>query len=234
MFRILSLLLILLSFFSCQNENTEPSTTDEPKKTYTYLALGDSYTIGESVARDSTYPALLSADFEADSIIVDYKIVATTGWTTDELNAGINQEKPSSDYDMVSLLIGVNNQFRERDTSVYAQEFEDLLQRAIVFAQGETKKVFVVSIPDYAFTSYGQSEEADTDAITKGINDFNAINKRITTAYNIAYFDITPISRNGLDDTALVASDGLHPSGAQYALWVDLMYDEVKELLLEE
>jgi lysophospholipase L1-like esterase len=225
-------LLLLLAALACQNEAATPTTEGEPTQTYSYLALGDSYTIGESVARDSTYPALLAATFADDSIEVDEKIIATTGWTTDELNAGIEKENPSSDYDMVSLLIGVNNQFRGRDIEVYEQEFEGLLKRAVGFAQGDAANVFVVSIPDYAFTPYGQLNNATS--ITNGIDQFNAVNKRIAAAYNVSYFDITPISRRGVDEPNLVASDGLHPSGEQYALWVDLMYEDVKELLLQE
>ena len=124
---------------------------------------------------------------------------------------------------MESLLIGVNNQYRGRSLEDYAPEFEDLLQQAIRFANGDTTNVFVVSIPDYAYTPFGQGKEW----ISKRIDDYNATNRAITQKYNIAYFDITLISREGLDQPDLVATDKLHPSGEQYRRWVDLIVEEI-------
>jgi lysophospholipase L1-like esterase len=124
----------------------------------------------------------------------------------------------SNDYDLVSLSIGVNNQYQAKPTTQYEVEFEELLKRAIELAKGNSKNVFVVSIPDYGFTPFGKPKQ---ETITPQIDQFNEINKRITEKYKISYFDITEISRKGLDDPTLVATDGLHPSGKMYTLWVD-------------
>lgn len=195
-----------------------------------YLALGDSYTIGESVPSDKNYPNLLVTVLRSAELkIEDAQIIAKTGWTTDELNTAIQQANPDTTFNLVSLLIGVNNQFRGRTGEAYAPEFEDLLQQAIRFANGDSSKVFVVSIPDYAYTPYGQSHEPEM--ISKGIDEFNAINRSITEKYNIAYFDITPISRKGIQEHNLVAADKLHPSGAQYQRWVELMLADVIKMI---
>lgn len=186
-----------------------------------FLALGDSYTIGESVAPDQRWPvqlvnALRQQGFKAD----DPKIIATTGWRTDDLKRAILAEKLTNDYTLVALLIGVNNQYQGKTAESYAPEFEELLKMAIGFADGDKSKVFVVSIPDYGFTPFGKEKQQQ---ISKAIDDFNAVNKTITEKYNVKYFYITDISRKGLEDPELVASDGLHPSGKMYSKWVDLI-----------
>ena len=156
------------------------------------------------------------------------RIVAKTGWTTDELQAGIdNANLADSSYSLVSLLIGVNNQYRGRSVEDYKPEFTALLNQAIIFAGGRVERVFVVSIPDYAYTPFGNGNTT----ISEGIDEFNAANRQITESLGIRYFDITPISREGFADPALVASDGLHPSGKQYAQWVSLMLPAVKEMV---
>jgi len=226
-------LLILLLFFSCNQ--SEKSISDDPvlpKEPIRYLALGDSYTIGESVMVEERYPIQLATMLTNDSFAVDEtKIIAKTGWTTGELQAAINQEKPDSNYQLVSLLIGVNNQYRGNSIDVYAKEFEGLLQQAVAFANGEKEKVFVVSIPDYAYTPFGQN--ADSEAITKGVSGFNVVNKQITDQYNIAYYNITPISQEGIEKPVLVAQDKLHPSGEQYRIWVESFYEDVRKQLLQ-
>lgn len=193
------------------------------KKIYSYLALGDSYTIGESVAESKRWPVQLVNQVNAKDLdfkIADPKIIATTGWTTQELKKAIYEEKPVKGYDFVSLLIGVNNQYRGYPTEDYPGEFKSLLDIAIEHASGDEQKVIVVSIPDYGYTPFGEPKKA---AISKGIDDYNRINKEISSEYGVKYYDITPISRKGLDDTDLVAGDKLHPSGKQYGLWVDLI-----------
>ncbi|MEM9391357.1 MAG: SGNH/GDSL hydrolase family protein [Bacteroidota bacterium] len=200
------------------------------EKKYSYLALGDSYTIGESVGEAMRWPVQLvdrlnNANY--DFKIAAPKIIATTGWTTQELKAAITEEKPARDYDFVSLLIGVNNQYRKYPLSDYPSEFESLLKIAIEHAGGNKNKVIVVSIPDYGYTPFGQPRQSE---ISKGIDDYNSVNKRISKKYGVKYYNITPISRNGLKYTDLVADDKLHPSGKQYSLWVDFILED-KDLL---
>jgi lysophospholipase L1-like esterase len=191
------------------------------KKEYKYLALGDSYTIGESVSEQDRWPNQL-----ADQLKIPHpKIIATTGWRTDDLANAIKVADLKEEYDLVSLLIGVNNQFQGKSAAHYEIEFEELLKTSIKLAKGKTKNVFVVSIPDYGFTPYGKPKQ---EAITKQIDEFNAINKRIAKKYKIAYFNITEISRKGLEDPTLVAKDGLHPSGKMYLLWVELIFEKLK------
>lgn len=194
-----------------------------------YLALGDSYTIGTSVSSTQNYPNQLQTRLSADGVEINpAKIIARVGWSTGNLQSAINQAQLTPDYDLVSLLIGVNNQFRGRSTVEYRREFESLLQQAIELAKGKKENVFVLSIPDYAFTPFGQRSNATL--ISQEIDEFNAINKSITEQYEVLYFDITPISRKGNEDTILVAPDGLHPSGEQYRRWVETIYSEVKKI----
>lgn len=186
------------------------------KKEVNYLALGDSYTIGESVSEQDRWPNQLADQLK----IPRPKIIATTGWRTDDLANAIKAAELKDEYDMVSLLIGVNNQYQGKSADQYEIEFEELLKTSIKLAKGKTKNVFVVSIPDYGFTPYGKPKQ---ESITKQINEFNSINKRITEKYKITYIDITEISRKGLEDPTLVAEDGLHPSGKMYSLWAELI-----------
>ncbi len=186
-----------------------------------FLALGDSYTIGESVSEDERWPNQL-----ADKLKIDRpKIIAKTGWRTDELKGAINSANLKNDYDMVSLLIGVNNQYQGKSSAQYEIEFEDLLKTAIQLAKGKSKNVFVVSIPDYGFTPFGKLKQ---EIITVQLDEFNKINKRITERYKIRYFNITDISRKGLEDPTLVAADGLHPSGKMYTQWVEIISKGLK------
>jgi len=191
------------------------------KKEVNYLALGDSYTIGESVLEQDRWPNQLADQLK----LAHPKIIATTGWRTDDLASAIKNADLKDEYDLVSLLIGVNNQFQGKSAAQYEIEFEQLLKTSIKLAKGKTKNVFVVSIPDYGFTPYGKPKQ---EIITKQIDQFNAINKRITEKYKIAYFNITEISRKGLEDPTLVAEDGLHPSGKMYSAWVDLIIKGMK------
>ncbi len=186
------------------------------EKEFKYLALGDSYTIGERVAEKDRWPNQL-----ADQLKIPLpKIIATTGWRTDDLSNAIKAAELKDEYDLVSLLIGVNNQYQGKPAAHYEIEFEELLKTSIKLAKGKVKNVFVVSIPDYGFTPYGKPKQ---ETITKQIDEFNAINKRITEKYKITYFNITEISRKGLEDPTLVAEDGLHPSGKMYSLWVEII-----------
>jgi len=150
--------------------------------------------------------------------VADPTIIATTGWRTDNLKDAIEKASLKNEYDLVSLLIGVNNQYQGKPAEQYATEFEDLLSIAIRLAKGKKENVFVVSIPDYGYTPYGKPKQVE---ITKALDHFNEINKRITEKVGVAYVNITDISRHGLDQPDLVAGDGLHPSGKMYSLWVE-------------
>lgn len=199
----------------------DPPATDTMTTLY-YLALGDSYTIGESVDPEQRFPVIYAdRRSNADTAVVT-TIIARTGWTTDELSAGIDarEDELRDTYDLVSLLIGVNNQFRGRSLPNYREEFERLLQRAITFADGNPARVFVVSIPDYGVTPFGQAS-GDPARIAEELDAFNAAARSITEDYDVRFLDITPISREAADDPSLIANDNLHPSGEQYRRWVD-------------
>jgi lysophospholipase L1-like esterase len=190
-----------------------------------FLALGDSYTIGESVQEDERWPELLAAALRKNGKSVEKpKIIATTGWRTDQLKKAIIEADLKPTYDLVSLLIGVNNQYQGKSAERYAPEFEELLTMAIKLAGGKKENVFVVSIPDYGFTPFGKPKQ---EQISKALDEFNAINKRLTEKVGVQYFYITDISRKGFEQPDLVADDKLHPSGAQYKLWVELMLASV-------
>ena len=191
------------------------------KEKVKFLALGDSYTIGESVDVKDRWPIQLITSLRKLGLdCTDAEIIATTGWRTDNLKHAIIDANPPHDYTLVSLLIGVNNQYQGKSVDDYAPEFEELLNTAIKLAGGIKSHVFVVSIPDYGYTPFGKSKQA---SISHAIDAFNAMNKSITEKMGIKYFNITEISRNGLAQPDLVANDGLHPSGKMYSLWVDRM-----------
>lgn len=211
---------VLLIVLICITHSTvaQKLTIASPIK---FLALGDSYTIGESVPQNERWPVQLANELRNRHIkCSDPKIIATTGWRTDQLKAAMDKANLKPEYTLVSLLIGVNNQYQGKTPESYAPEFEELLKMAIALAGGEKSRVFVVSIPDYGYTPFGKSKQP---AITEGIDAYNAVNERITNQFGIAYFNITPISRKGFEDPALVAGDGLHPSGKMYKQWVDLI-----------
>lgn len=220
---ILLPVLICFAMSGC-GSSSNGNPVDDPNVFY-YLALGDSYTIGESVDSSERFPEQLGALLVADPMDRNVRSFAQTGWTTGDLAAAIaGRSDFRENYDLVSLLIGVNNQFRGRSLSEYSTEFRALLETAIDFAGNDPNRVFVVSIPDYAYTPFGAGDVI----VSQEIDAFNAENAAITAEYGIQYFDITPISRNGLIEPELVAGDGLHPSAEQYRRWVELMIDDVR------
>ena len=227
-------LLFLALLTNCSDLNG-PSPVEEvatTPKSVRFLALGDSYTIGQSVPEPDRWPNQLAKWLVEQAVQVDSTmIIARTGWRTDNLTAGVNTQMPDSNFNLVGLLIGVNNQYQGRPIAQYEIEFRQLLERSVAQAGGRNPQVFVVSIPHYGFTPFGASDQSN---ISTEIDAFNAVNKRITDQAGIQYFDITPISRRGLVEPDLVASDGLHPSGKQYRLWVESMQNRIFEMLERE
>ena len=193
-----------------------------------YLALGDSYTIGEAVAVEQSFPAQLAARLREQGIALDEPlIIARTGWTTDELDAAIAQSKPCGPYDLVTLLIGVNNQYRGRSAEAYRPEFVRLLQQAVAFAGGEPRRVIVVSIPDWGVTPFGRGRTG----VDAEIDAFNRVNREQAERAGVWYVDITPASRMARTAPELTAEDGLHPSGAMYAQWVELILPAARQIV---
>jgi lysophospholipase L1-like esterase len=194
--------------------------TQTNRSPYNYLALGDSYTIGESVEAEGSFPYQLAAELtKAKHPISKPDIIATTGWTTDELIDAISKsDTKDKKYDLVTLLIGVNNQYRGYNQETYRAEFIQLLNTAIAHANGNKNRVFVLSIPDWGVTPFADGR--DRSQIAYEIDLFNAINKQETQKAGVAYIDITPISKQAAIDPTLNAEDGLHPSAKMYGLWV--------------
>ncbi|QNN42036.1 SGNH/GDSL hydrolase family protein [Pedobacter roseus] len=216
------------------NEPAIDQTTNPSNGTgnFTYLALGDSYTIGESVKQAESFPYQLQNLLKAKgSDVANPKIIATTGWTTDELQAAIKKENLTGTYSFVTLLIGVNNQYRGYPISTYKKEFSELLQTAIAFAGGNKSKVFVVSIPDWGATPFGKNSGRNPATIAAEIDSFNAANQEITVAAGVNYTNITPASRNAATDISLIAGDGLHPSGKMYGQWAEALSTKVAAVL---
>lgn len=205
------------------------STALTQTKPFKYLALGDSYTIGESVPLEKNFPHQVVALLRKEKInIEDPAIVAKTGWTTDELQDQLSRVRLAVPFDFVTLLIGVNNQYRGRSKKEYAQQFEELLQQAIGYAADKPNHVIVLSIPDWGVTPF--AKDRDKNIIAKEIDAFNAINKKMAKKYNVHYVDITPFTREAANDKRLVADDGLHPSAKDYARWAE----KVKEVMMKE
>jgi len=195
--------------------------------TINYLALGDSYTIGTSLANEEDrYPVKIADKLNEEGYLCyPPHIIAQNGWTTGDLLNATASFTPDSTFDLVSLLIGVNNQYQNKSIEEYAEEFETLLVQAIQYAGNDTNNVFVVSIPDYGVTPFG-SDNAET--IAKEIDQFNNVNREITESHGISYFYITDISRLAASNSGLIANDNLHPSGKMYELWVANFIEDIK------
>lgn len=222
--RIRFLLLFCLCYYQTASSQTMAS------KKISYLALGDSYTIGESVPALENFPhqtvqLLTQKGFTVQSPT----IIAKTGWTTDELNDGISNAGLDKEYDFVSLLIGVNNQYRGKSKDEYAEQFAQLLKKSIRLAANNPSHVIVVSIPDWGATPF--AEGRDRNKIAQEIDAFNAINKRIALTNNVHYIDITPGSREASFDETLLANDKLHPSAKEYKRWAVKVGEVIEDLI---
>jgi lysophospholipase L1-like esterase len=183
------------------------------------LCLGDSYTIGESVAAGQRWPAQLCKQLVAQGCAqLQTEIIAKTGWTTDELAVAIDQQELAAPYDLVSLLIGVNNQYRSRDLAEYAMQFSILLAKAISLARFQTRSTLVISIPDWGVSDFAKKDSRGARQIALEIDAFNAVAQSICKAANVCFIDITGLSRKV--NAKLLAHDGLHPSALAYKQWV--------------
>jgi lysophospholipase L1-like esterase len=213
----LGLLVTLLpSLVACEDESSPIS----------FLALGDSYTIGESVDQDHRWPVQLSDSLRNHNFSIDNPtIIAQTGWTTSDLQEAINKENPHSNYDIISLLIGVNNQYQGLDFEKFEKEFKELLIQSISFAHNNPNRVFVISIPNYGATPFGQ--EKNPTKITEELQRYNKTAQDIAQKNDVTFINITPISENALDNPELTANDGLHPSEKMYQRWISEMLPSI-------
>ncbi|OMQ08533.1 SGNH/GDSL hydrolase family protein [[Flexibacter] sp. ATCC 35103] len=242
------IVIVILSIFllSCSSDETKsetaiiPPTTQVPNDplplpaTVNYLALGDSYTIGESVCETCRYPEQLKSSLKAiyPQSNFSLKIIAKTGWTTTNLISAINNQNPDSNYDLVTLLIGVNNQYQGRDFSIYEKEFPALVTKAIMLAKGDKRNVLIISIPDYAYTTFGTTQmQGQGMRISNEINEYNSFAEHYCTTNGVPFVSITDITRKGLEKPNLVAADGLHPSAAAYTLFIERILPKVKMIL---
>ncbi|CAM4316629.1 SGNH/GDSL hydrolase family protein [Gillisia hiemivivida] len=224
---------LLLFMMSCSSSSEalkpdESEISDSPDN-LSYLALGDSYTIGESIAEDLRWPVQLVNQLRNKGLEINApRIIAKTGWTTDNLLNAIDANLGNERYDLVSVLIGVNNQYQNKSIIDYEADLKTIFTEAIQASKTGKEGVFVVSIPDYGATPFGAS---NAEEIGKEIAEFNDVLKKVANQFDLSFFNITPISKMAKFDTSLVVKDGLLPSGKMYTLWVDLFFDEVLEKL---
>jgi len=200
----------------------------------TYLALGDSYTIGEGVEENGRWPMQLAHALRDEGIpLADPQIIATTGWTTDELDAAITAAEPPGVFDFASLLIGVNNQYRGRSLDEYRVQFAALLWRAVGFTGSRPERVLVLSIPDWGVTPFAAQSGRDAARIARELDEFNNVAREACELRGIRYVDITGISRERGAEPAMLAEDGLHPSAAMYAEWTRLALPVTQAMLFQ-
>jgi len=236
MYRLSLFFFALLLLTSCDKEIPVTTQTEfNGKQMHDFLALGDSYTIGESVPSAGNFPNQLAAQLlSKDGIEIGTpRIIAKTSWRTDELIKAIANAGDIRDsiFSVVTLCIGVNNQYQNIDFKAYETEFDALLHTALKFAGKKPDHIFVLSIPDWVYTKYGQNFTSDPSKISERIDLYNTYNRTLSLKNGVNYVDITPISRQGLKDPSMVATDGLHPSELQYARWVELLRVEVAKVL---
>ena len=197
---------------------------------HSLLCLGDSYTIGESVEANENFPSQSVRLLNNNGYNFNVpEIIALTGWTTDELEDAINKSDLENSFDFVTLLVGVNDQYRGRKVEEYKPRFESLLKRAIQFANGQSSRVMVLSIPDWGVTPFAKDQ--DSEKIAQQINSYNEVNKQLALEHKVVYIDITASTREAISNPGLVAPDGLHPSAKEYAKWAAKIYLAVKEQL---
>ncbi len=229
---LLAVLCFLILMIGCSSPTEalkqEAESINNPDN-LSYLALGDSYTIGESVEENMRWPVQLTVALRSREIAInDPKLIAKTGWTTQNLLNAMEANLGNEKYDLVSVLIGVNNQYQNKSIEDYEIDLNTIFTEAIEFSKTGKEGVFVVSIPDYGATPFGAS---NAEEIGREIAEFNTVLKKVADEFGLPFYNITPISKMAESDRSLVASDGLHPSGKMYSLWVDLFIDEVFNIL---
>jgi lysophospholipase L1-like esterase len=221
--------LVFLTFLTSCLTHYSTSQTDSTTQPLSYLALGDSYTIGESINTKDRWPIQLKSALDSVGYrLKEPKIIAETGWRTDDMLNAAKKKLGDNRFDVVSLLIGVNNEYQGKSLKSFESEFEECLKYAISKSKYDEKGVFVLSIPDYGYTPFAEENQK---SISKRIDAYNEICKRISKKYDVLYIDITDISRRVKEDTTLVANDNLHPSAEQYALWVERAVGKVAQLI---
>lgn len=234
-YKYVVLVLSTFLYYSCSSNIEIPSDRNPniiaENTDYSYLALGDSYTIGTGVSTIENYPSqlinrLISWSFTNKKM----DIIATNGWTTANLLNAINSEDSlNTKYDIVTLLIGVNNQYQNKPIEIFESEFNELLERAISIADNNAENVIVLSIPDYSVTPFVTASYKPS--VSKAIDDYNTLKREISLSKQVTFIDITTISRLAANDESLLASDNLHPSAKMYNLWVDVLINEFVEKL---
>ena len=218
--KIIILVLIGLTFSFCTNSKNGSVTPEPVQLDKSFLALGDSYTIGEGVSFAEAFPALLIQKLKEKQLEYETpNVVAKTGWTTGELMEALEEANIQRNFDLVTLLIGVNNQYRGLSLEEYRTELRELLQRALIFASNKRENVRVISIPDWGVSPFASNR--DRALISKEIDAFNAVKREETEALNILFIDITEISRTALNKDQYFAPDGLHFSKEMHLLWVE-------------
>lgn len=221
---------LFLFLISCLAALSSLAQNPDNMHSYTYLALGDSYTIGEGLELQKNFPyQTVGILRKAGYTFYAPEIIAKTGWTTDELEAATNDYSFLPKYDFVSLLIGVNNQYRGRDIIEYKEQLEHLLKKCIALAGGKQEHVILLSIPDYSVTPFAQ--HMDREKIAKEIDAYNALCKALSIQFKVQYVDLTEISRKAKDKATAVVTDGLHPSEKEYGKWAKELAEAIKGLI---
>jgi len=235
--------LLVCLVFACSEELNETNIiigqnsqgVRVPNGPVNYLALGDSYTAGEGVSGSERWPLQLADHLSAAAVpISEVRIVAESGWTTADLIRGITSAGIEKSYDLVSVLIGVNNQFRGFDVALFRKEFQELMEMSISLTDGRSGRILVLSIPDYSVTEYVQVLGLDQTRIRNELTAYNEIIKEISEDYGAVFCDITSISRMAGQYPELTAQDGLHPSAAMYEKWVEACYPTVIDQLTDD
>ncbi len=226
--KILLLIIVSITIIACNSTREVPVT---PQMDFSYLALGDSYTIGEGVGVNESWPVQLVERLnERGHKVAPPKIVAKTGWNTINLITNFESEiDVHRDFHLVSILVGVNNQYQKRSLSEFEVQLREIFHKAIYHSKLREKGVFALSIPDYSVTPFGAN---NADSIAVQINRFNEVVRRVAQENNVEYYDITPISREAAVNRNLIAGDSLHPSALMYRRWVDEIIDGVENKLL--
>lgn len=225
----------LLTACAPKSDVSTPVSGSIDQSALRYLALGDSYTVGEGVRNEDSFPYQLAKALAGEGFLFESpQVIARTGWTTAELMRAIEKEQPQGTYDLVTLLIGVNNQFRGYSLEIYRNEFRELLNRSIRYADDRASCVVVISIPDWGVTPFARSMGVERGQVSSQIDRFNDINRQEAELAGVRYVDVTDISRQTADYSSLIAGDGLHPSSVMYQAWVERILPEAKACLNEK